>query len=85
MVGSAVTGRVWVGGEGLRSKDGVALGLAGGIVGRSVSICWFALGGGVGLKDRTIGAGAGAGVAIIGRGLGVVTIAGRLKLTGGLE
>jgi len=45
----------------------------------------FALGGGVGVKDRTIGAGAGAGVAIICRGLGVVTIAGRLKLTGGLE
>lgn len=43
----------------------------------------FALGGGVGVKDRTIGAG--AGVAIICRGLGVVTIAGRLKLTGGLE
>ena len=38
MVSSGVTGRVWVGGEGLRSKNGVALGLAGGIVGRSVSI-----------------------------------------------
>lgn len=53
MVSSGVTGRVWVGGEGLRSKDGVALGLAGGIVGRSVSILATGAGDPIGLCSTT--------------------------------